>query len=48
MVQLECPWCEEELTLPASTDEAEEGTCPHCLTTWSYVTRTEPELAQAA
>ncbi|CAN5832554.1 hypothetical protein BH24CHL6_BH24CHL6_12930 [soil metagenome] len=43
---MKCPWCEEEVPVPRA-DQASEQTCPHCLTTWAFVTE-EPDLAQAA
>jgi len=46
MVRVECPWCEEELSLPAPAEQDEQS-CPNCLTSWSYLS-VEPELAQAA
>ncbi|HUG47446.1 MAG TPA: hypothetical protein VMP67_03435 [Candidatus Limnocylindria bacterium] len=48
MQDMECPWCEERLTLPDDADQHEQ-TCPYCLTRWSYVTvAEEAELALAA
>jgi hypothetical protein len=46
MIEINCPWCDTALRVPAR-DEAEEQTCGECLTTWSYESA-EPELAIAA
>jgi len=44
MVDIKCPWCEAEL-LAAVDAQAEEQTCPECLTSWSYEERTDVALA---
>jgi hypothetical protein len=47
MVEIDCPWCETTLRAdPAVT--ADEGSCPECLTTWSYENESEYELSLAA
>jgi len=35
MIDLSCPWCEAQLGVPLEV-EADEQTCPECLTTWTY------------
>ena len=46
MVEQSCPWCEESLMVEVEP-RSDEGSCPLCLTSWSYVE--EPiELAAAA
>ena len=44
MVDVSCPWCEEELGVPLDV-QANEQTCPECLTTWSYEQAAEVALA---
>jgi hypothetical protein len=46
MVEQTCPWCEETLRVEADA-QADEGSCPVCLTSWSYVDA-PIELAVAA
>jgi hypothetical protein len=47
MVNLNCPWCEEQLLLELEP-VADEQTCPACLTTWSYVEEQQSALPAAA
>jgi Zn-finger nucleic acid-binding protein len=44
MAETSCPWCEAELLVGPDV-EAEEQTCPECLTSWSYEERTDVALA---
>lgn len=44
MFDLSCPWCETELRAPLDV-EAEEQTCPECLTSWTYEQTAEVALA---
>jgi hypothetical protein len=47
MAELKCPWCEEQL--PADVDPAaQEGSCPDCLTSWTYVDEPATGMAAAA
>lgn len=46
MVKIECPWCEEELSLPPVAEQDEQS-CPCCLTSWRLVGE-QPELTLAA
>jgi hypothetical protein len=36
MVQIACPWCEAQLPL-GGEEQADEQSCPDCLTSWRYV-----------
>ena len=47
MVDIDCPWCETTLRVDP-TVTADEGSCPECLTSWSYEDEAEYELALAA
>lgn len=47
MVEIDCPWCEQTLRVDPALSQ-DEGSCPECLTSWSYEDETEYELALAA
>jgi hypothetical protein len=46
MVDISCPWCEEQLL--ELEPAADEQSCPACLTSWSYVEEPVTGMAVAA
>jgi Zn-finger nucleic acid-binding protein len=47
MLDESCPWCEEELQLPADS-QLDAQTCPNCLTTWLFEAADPQGLTPAA
>jgi hypothetical protein len=49
MVEQMCPWCEATLRVELhAVTEAESGSCPECLATWTYEDEPVYEMALAA
>jgi sarcosine oxidase delta subunit len=44
MVEITCPWCEQELSVEFEAESAGQ-TCPHCLTSWTFEESAELALA---
>jgi len=47
MTNLSCPWC-DELLPHELVEPADQGSCPECLTSWTYVEEPPTGIAAAA